>query len=527
MINVKDPADKGNSVEEYLKAKGLQASQPGPKEKFKNAGGKGSGVLTPVVPKFTFKTPSIPRVDLSNTAENRVAGAEALRGYKSEVRIAMPDYVRAIRGIDALTDEDERTIEGPKRQQLVDAIAAMLNVDKDGYGWEYKEVAVLAYGDAVVKTCPEFRGSVENTLKVLVEVGLMEEAEGGVWIYSKNYQLAKEYKNNSEAKAIGGSLDNLVSRTIEAGKARFQQDLAAIKAAAGNNQLTVVDLKTDKEGRLLLETPDHSYRGRPYKGGILLLESSNGGQIRVLDGVGGCQRIARKLAEAGAFIWNTQLDSERIQLPEERLDDDVRTNMIVLHGMIYRGVAEVKKAEVADQRKAEFKAQTSVERESLKVLVTLTPVEFFLFGQVGTTLLDPLGRKPFEVRSQIKDHDPILVWDVVCLVERDEQDRIRVAECPERLNEFFAKNREFVPAGEKFTDVGWPLNVLLRMGFAAALAEATPEQKTEARELKQRAEATRKALEAEARIKTAAEAAGCSVEELSGISIPEATEGRV
>lgn len=510
------------TVEEMLKARGIPVSQPGSKEK-KSAGGGGKAAVPLAIPKFVFqKPPMVPKFVATATPLERTQNAETLRQFKADVVAAMFDHVAQIRAIDGLTDEDERVTEVGTRKNSSDAIASMLS-----YEPPYRESAVLAYSDALVKTCPEFRGSVEATLKSLLEVGFLTEVgEGkGVRIYGKDYKLAKNFERNPEAKAVGGALSKLVGRTVMAGKARFEEDYAAIKAAAGQNQLTPANLKAGKEGRMLLETPDHQHRDRFYKGGILLLESSNGGQIRALDGVGGCQHVARLVAEAGAWIWNTQLGSERLVV-NERLPEEVFRNVLILHGLIFRGIAAAEKAEAADKRKAEFKEQTAAERLALKALATLTPVEFFLFSRVGTTVLDPLGRAPFEIRSQKSGTDPTLVWDVIALVERDEQGRIRVAECPERLSGFFAKHREFVPAGEKFADVSWPLNVLLRMGYAQAQAAATPEEKAAAQAEVTQVEAAHKAAEVDGNQELAVQLAAGSGEDLSGVQIPDPNDGR-
>lgn len=276
---------------------------------------------------------------------------------------------------------------------------------------------------------------------------------------------------------------------------------------------------------MLLETPDHQHRDRFHKGGTMLLEESNGGQIRVLDGAGGCQRIVRLLAEAGTFVWNTQVLHERLEM-KEHLPEEVFRNVRILHGLIYRGIAVAEKAEAADQRKAEFKEQVAAERETLKASATLTLVEFFLFGRAGTTVLDPLGRKPFEIRSRQKDQSSTLVWDVIALIERDETGRIRVADCPERLNDFFASFREFVLAGEKFSAIRWPFGVLLKMGFASALAEATLEQKAAVEAERAQAEAVRKTAEAKVQTQLATELAAGTGETLEGVQIPDPTEGR-
>lgn len=275
---------------------------------------------------------------------------------------------------------------------------------------------------------------------------------------------------------------------------------------------------------MLLETPNHQHRDHFYKGGIMLLEST-GGQIRVLDGVGGCQRIAQRLAGTPAFVWNTQVSHERLER-NDRLPEEVFRNILVLHGLIHRGITVAEKTEAANQRKVEFKEQTAGERETLKASASLTLVEFFLFGRAGTTVLDPLGRKPFEVRSRQKDQRSTLVWDVIALVQSDGTGRIRVADCPQRLNEFFAGFLEYVPTGEKFSAVRWPLGNLLRMGYAQAFAEATSEQKAAIETERAQAEAARKAAEAKAQTQLAEELVAGTSETLDGVSIPNPTEGR-
>lgn len=509
------------TVQEMLQAKGILLREP--REKKTGGGGKVAQVVASPT-KFTFRAPpAVPKLVAKTTLEERAQNAEILRQFRHDVVVAMFDHVNQIRAIDALADEDERTTEAGARKESCQAIATMLSYEEPSY----KESALLAYADALVKTCPEFRSAVVAMLDDLCRVGFLTEvAEGkGIRIYGQYYALAEGFSKNSEARAVGESISQLVSRTVAAGKERFEADFAAIKTAVGENPLSIAELKAGKDGRIILETPNHQHRERFFKGGFLLLELSSEGQIRVLDGAGGCQRIARQLAEAGVFIWNTQLDSERLEM-KERLPEEVFRNALILHGLIYRGVAEAAKAEAVDQRKAEFKEQVAAERETLKGLATLTPVEFFLFERVGTTVLDPLERAPFKVFSQKPGEKPTLIYDVFALIEREETGRIRVADCPERLNFFFADFRDFVPAGEKFSAIRWPFRVLLRMGYAAALAVATPEQKAAAQAEAAQAETARQAAKAEGELELAARLAAGSGEDLSGMQIPDPNEGR-
>lgn len=435
----------------------------------------------------------------------------------------MSDLVLQLRALSSGTP-DEVALARADVEALQTSIQAELNQEHP----QGKEAALLAYASAMIKTCPEFRGSVKETLTSLVETGfLMEVGKGnGIRIYGGEYALAKDLARNAEAKSIGEALTHLVDRTVAAGRQKFETDFAALKGAAGQNQLSVADLKSGKEGRLLLETPDQQHRGRFYKGGFLLVESTNGGQIRALDAVGGPQRIVRQLAGVGTYVWNTQLGSERLEM-KERLPEEVFRNVLILHGLIYRGIILAEKAEAVDQRKEEFKKQTAAERLTLKASATLTLVEFFIFGRIGSVLLDPLGRKPFEIHNRIdKDSRPTLVWDVIALIERNAQNQIRVANCPERLTEFFADFREYVATGEKFVSVKWPLGNLLRMGYASALAEATPEQKSEAARMVAEAEAARKTAEVEDQTKLATELLAGTCEEIGNVTIPDPNEGR-
>lgn len=504
-------------LEDFCKKTGITMGIAGQKE------AKKKGVATLPVKKFAFAPRQLSKPQLTiQSQEERQQNMANLENYRREIGPFLFDLVSQRRALFSGTTE-EVAIAKADIDTITEAIAAELNQEHP-LG---KQSAVLAYADAMVKTCPEFRGQVEQTLKDLIGIGFLTEVGNGKGrhIYGRDYDLAKEFAKNSEARSVFEAMSPLVGRTIAAGKARFNEDLTALKTAVGDNPLTVEELENgSRDGRTLLLVPDYTYRERFHKGGFLLVEST-GGQIRTLDGAGGCQNIARLLARTETFVWHSQLGSEHPEL-NTRLPEEAYRNFRIAHGLLRRGVVAAKQEAARYEEKAGYHRQTDAERETLRAKATLSPVEFFLFERQGTAVLDPLGREPFEIKNRDRNKRPILVWDVIALVERNEHGRVRVADCPERLTEFFAKTRQFAEPGEKFTKIPWPLGLLLRMGYAAAFEEATAEQKSVAEAQRAQAEAARKAAEVQAQQQLATELAAGTGETLEGVSIPDPTEGR-
>jgi hypothetical protein len=174
------------------------------------------------------------------------------------------------------------------------------------------------------------------------------------------------------------------------------------------------------------------------------------------------ERDAENIRVANAFITPASLRSERIQI-SQRLEPAQYWVIQQLHRLIRLGIGEAAEQEKRNAAKTVFNDACHVEREELVAKATLSAEEFLIGEKVGTAVIHWVPG-PFEWRrfdSTKKATAVIRVWHLFALFERNEQGRVKVAECPQRLVEFFAGYRDFESPGEQYSELG-RIGVLLR-----------------------------------------------------------------
>lgn len=436
---------------------------------------KGQTSKSQVKAGFNFKVPTIPKVATSVVTElEQNERRQAFENFQAEARPAIGDYIGRLRTIDAMP-RDEQELYRDDATALRTAVVEML-----GYPEPYRSVVVLAYADAVVQTCPERRGQVTESLERLVNVGLIEtvlEAKSNkrnsFRIYGTDYSLTPQFAKNEEAQGVVKHLKDLVTRQVAAAKERIQGEQATLEAAVGLDRLTVEQILAGEIGDGLIRIPDGARPdGSKLFGGTVHVRTEiQEGQVRIsiLEGIAGVQRIARDLNERGRWLGVWQLTQERVNSGSGEVLSDLR----VMHAILRRGVLAVLDKAKREADEAERQVAVANEQNELKAKANLSSVEFFLKGETGVVYCDYGQTFEQKVRGddnrptgEVRKHD-----GVHYLVERDERGRIRL-EAPERLKKFFAGSQDWNSPGEKFGEIPFPGNVLLRTEYAKASDKA-------------------------------------------------------
>lgn len=403
-----------------------------------------------------LKRPSIPKVGVViQTDDERKQTLEEFKADTAAILTSMYDHIASIRKIEAMSPEESR-IYGSELRKLQQGVTQML-----GYDEPYKTPAVIAFADAMLRTCPAERPKVEKTLERLVEhnfLGIVaERGNRTVYAYGKDYVLANGLEKSSEARNIFALIPDLVRQAVNAGRELFFEELRQLQNTAGE-QIDVSELKPGgKDGRIILPVPDRKFETQ-FQGNGYLLISVETGRIRVIDGIGGISRVARELAEARTFIHVSQLQGERISL-NDRVPSDAFQHILDLFKLLKRGIPAAQEEKRRLEAKAEFKNRCNAERLMSKD-ATVSKQEWLLEGKVGLGFIDN-GTGFFEQRS---GGDAKKIWQIFALFERNETGQIRVARFPERLAEFFADYTEFQEPGEKFSRLSH-VGIILRMAY--------------------------------------------------------------
>jgi hypothetical protein len=401
--------------------------------------------------RFAFQNRRVPKIGaILPTQEDRQKALEEFRQFKADVAASMFDCVQNIRAVEVMSrDEAELYVE--EFQQSKAAVKEMLS-----YTGAERLVAVISFADAKIKTCPKTRSAIENTFFELASasVGFLIEAREGksadVKVYGKRYNVAQEFSKAPETTSIISQIDDLIQETTVNSRRIYEESFNALSRMAGDNQLSVSELKAGKEGRVLLQVPDNQFRDRTYKGGYILVESRQS-IIRLLGAVSGPQRASENVVRTLGYVPVGALVEERMVF-ENRLDEEQFKACCILHTWLKLAIKAVEEESEKENRKAAFAAQVESERKQLIPKGTISIPEFVLNSDsVGLAFLD-FGRKPFEIRN---DGNIIKrVWEVFAVVERNNKGLIRVAHCPERLEEFFTENLEFKNPGQDFRNLG-------------------------------------------------------------------------
>ncbi len=438
---------------------------------------------------FRFAAPTLIRPVLSVQDESiRQQALEDLENFKRQIGPYMQDLIKAVRQIERLS-EDEQQLAAGDWDALQSAIAETLNAS-DALA---KQLATIAYADAMIQTCPSGRGWVITTLKDLVEKGFLVDSPkpetnvpfrpktGQILAYSRLYSLAPAFSRNDEAQLVLASISNLVSRAVAAGREYFetQRDKAVASAGAPEAQLTLDQLSspTCPDGLRHLPVPQQKWTGKGdnrehfrREGGIVIrvAHGERGPAIVMVAGYGGVEQDAERICEANAFITLTSLRHDRLQL-NQKVEPAQYWAITQLHRLVRLGIVEAAGQEKRNSAKAEFNTACHAEREALAAKAVLSADEFLVDEKVGTAVVhwapgafEWRNRYDRENRQKLPD---LRVWHLFGLFERDEQGRIRVAECPDRLVEFFAGHRDFEVAGQEYSELG-KLGVVLRRAKA-------------------------------------------------------------
>jgi len=471
-IALKQAATKGVDL------KALITAMPSAREQRKGGSGKAS-----VAPKgFRFTAPILvrPVLSMQDDAVRQQALAD-LETFRAQIGPYMQDLAVAIRQIEQLGD-DERALAQGDWDTIQSAVAETLNASDP----LAKVLATVAYASAMLNTCPAERPWVIATLKNLVEKGFLEDSPkpetdgpfrpkiGEIYAYGRVYSLTPAFAKNDEAQQVLASISNLVSRAVAAGRRYFESRRDEVIALAGDpaTQLTLDQLQNPAcpNGLRHLPVPEQQWNDREGNrhfrkaGGIVVqVRNERGPAITMVSGYGGVEYDAEKIRAANAFVLPSSLKHERLPL-NQRLEPAQYWAVQQLHRLVRLGITEAIKQGERALSVAAFNDACRTEREVLVAKATLTPEQFLLEEKVGSAIIH-WAPGAFEWRkfdSATKKRPVVTrIWHLFALMERNERGQIKVAECPQRLAEFFAGHRDYETPGQEYSDLG-KLGVILR-----------------------------------------------------------------
>lgn len=407
--------------------------------------------------KFKLGVPKIParKITIPLSEEERKARSEQFRMYADQIAAQMHDSVAWIWWYKQLPS-DEQPLYHSECEVIRKDIREMRSYEEVAY----RNVAQIAFADALIKNCPEFREWFEITLEELLEAGFLVQLEGnskGSKFYGAFYGLNELFDKNDSAMKVWGSLKNLYERTLET-QHRLREARQKELIADAGEQISLAELKEKKAGKIILQVPDLKNPTNRYP----FLVKSDGERIFPIRALGGIERVVGEIVEAGVSVPVSSLS-----LP----DAGLRGKAGILHSILRRTIQVAEREEKEKARVAEQKAKSAEEfqkridglradqeadRQILRPKATLNDQEFLVDRKPGIWFMD-FGTRPFTAKvwnEKTKRRENKPVHGLMALLERDELSKVRAIECPEVLNEFFVGHREFVAEGDNFYGLG-------------------------------------------------------------------------
>lgn len=492
---------RGGDVLDHLAAEGKMKVAKQSKTKAATTAKKSEAALV-VTPKFSFQKP-LPKVArfLSPEEEQEVIEgerryrsekAEALKAFATKIKDLVPDLVHSMRAFEA-KPEEAQNLPGNKEKDEANrnGLADILNEEDP----EAKTLAVKAISASLVLTCPKEYPQTKELLErlvnydLLVKVDQLKKGEEGIYnAFGISYKLTPAFADDPEARDILRDARNLVRVVKEDGWAQKQAEAQTFEAK-NESPMTVENLLAraydepteKKEGTIILDIPEEE--GRDHEGNPFIHRSGRmlfgvrDNKLFAIDGLGGKQGVARKLADVGTVVYLNQLRGERIQFSDQmRMSDMARKNVSLLHKLVRSGIRAMREktekatteAKVAEAKKAE-ELKFAEERIELIAMTPaddlVTPEEMLFEGKPGTMLM-PTGVLPDPwIRTDKQAGKPDTITEYRhpenALFIKGEDGKIKVV-CPDRLKTLYQGAQEAAFPSDRFFGLVYPAGNMLR-----------------------------------------------------------------
>lgn len=440
--------------------------------------------LQSLIDKATNKTKSI------KTSSQLQAEQEVMFQVRDTVRPILDDGVPKLVEISEAAWQRDNVLAQRQRKELLDSLKEFCNLpEKEGGVYN-----LIAFADAVVTAIrPEYHSIRNIGLPLLADVHfLVQVGVGGnpksnrktFWLYGQecflDERLNSSYAYQNPTEQVIEKLYRKSKVSAEKFEAEEKRRLAEMQKRLESGAFSVADLQAGKKGEMVLFVPGRtvqfSARDRDrdrdrskeqsktvkYKGGHVLIRS-NGEMVEIVDAVGGFEKWMKQFIEAGVTLPVEMIFKERISGNQD-------ANRKALHATLYAGIncIQEKLRKDAERQKEidDLRTKQEAEKGSFKSSreAALSEVEFLLDKKPGGFFLD-YGNRWFDQRLGFdkEKNQPRTrrFYTIIAFLERNQEGKIKVADCPARLADLFADFREFKLEGENFSGVG-QLGFMLR-----------------------------------------------------------------
>lgn len=219
-------------------------------------------------------------------------------------------------------------------------------------------------------------------------------------------------------------------------------------------------LQSGKPGKLGFVVRDDKRGGYTFFGGVLLIQS-NGKEIQILDAIG---RFAKRMIEIRDSNRRLQVHSLKWEkfggnnMPANEYKD-LAAFWHVMKRSIESDAALAKRFEDREQ----FHKDCDEERKALAAKAPVSTSDWLINKSAGVAIISVT---PF---WEVKRGDQVQkFWFPSFLVERSKENKVKLAEFPERLKDLFQNPKliEFTEPGDTNEKLAYPLGAMLRKAYA-------------------------------------------------------------
>ncbi|MEK6882272.1 MAG: hypothetical protein AABY22_21820 [Nanoarchaeota archaeon] len=209
--------------------------------------------------------------------------------------------------------------------------------------------------------------------------------------------------------------------------------------------------------------PERKVGAATFAGGTLLVQS-DGQNIRILDAVGRFSRRMLEIRDRNVHLQVRSLSWERFT--GHGLNETLFNDLRIFWDVITRSMMKAEEVDKRLQEKEKFRNQCDEERNTLAKKATVGANEWLFEKVVGVALIYlPPFWEVTHGKVEKKFFYPCF------LVERNTENKVKLAEFPERLKDLFPnpKLSEFTDPGDTNQNLAYPLGSMLRTAYGVTV----------------------------------------------------------
>ncbi len=310
----------------------------------------------------SITVPALPVLDTVLTEETRAANLAAIEQFQKTIGPKMMDLIGSMRRV-VVMEEREFLIYRREFQENLASVNKLLKNDNPALA----VISLLAYADAMVRTCPPNWESIVDTVEKLKNREFLVPCERPEQEDPLVFRLADQYFKVNDSVSV--PYPEEAEQVLQAARAVIGQAIQAFEAK-GNlamGQFIAMVRSTWEElenakGTIVLLLP---------RGQGRILVKVEGPRARIIESMGGPAEL-QEIREQGTFVFLSQLRSSIMKANEKMDPKDVEL-VRMTHRLIFQSVSALGRMEAARLARKKAKELARVDPEMAEAPPAVVP----------------------------------------------------------------------------------------------------------------------------------------------------------